>query len=115
LGARDPFIALEDADLNLTVTQAAHASLLNTGQNCIAAKRVIVVRELAEKFTKLLFKASKKKYYYDNDDQVPISTLFLRFHDTWSYLFQVLLQIRLAVARLGHRIITSFSSSGQGS
>ena len=37
----------------------------------------------------------------DNDDQVPISTLFLRFHDTWSYLFQVLLQIRLAVARPG--------------
>jgi hypothetical protein len=108
LGGRDPFIVLEDADLNLTVTQAAHASLLNTGQNCIAA-------ELAEKFTKLLFKASKKKYYYDNDDQVPISTLFLRFHDTWSYLFQVLIQIRLAVARPGQRIITGFSSSGQGS
>lgn len=119
MGGRDPFIVLEDADLNLTVTQAAHASLLNTGQNCIAAKRFIVVRELAEKFTKLLFKASfkasKKKYYYDNDDQVPISTLFLRFHDTWSYLFQVLFQIRLAVARPGQRINTGFSSSGQGS
>jgi hypothetical protein len=63
-----------------------------------AAKRFIVVRELAEKLTKLLLKASKKKYYYDNDEQVPVSTLFLRFHDTWSYLFQVLLQIRLAVA-----------------
>lgn len=64
---------------NLTVTQAAHASLLNTGQNCIAAKRFIVVRELAEKLTKLLLKASKKKYYYNSDEQVPISTLFLRF------------------------------------
>lgn len=65
MGGRDPFIVLEDADLNLTVTQAARARLLNTGQNCIAAKRFIVVSELAEKFTKLLFKASKKKYYYE--------------------------------------------------
>ena len=114
MGGRDSFIILEDEDLNLTVTQPAHASLLNTGQNCIAAKRFIVVRELAEKFTKLLFKASKKKYYYDKDDQVPISTLFLRLHDTWFYL-QVLLQIRLAVARPGQRIMTGFWSSGQGS
>jgi hypothetical protein len=30
-------------------------------------------------------------------------------------LFQVLLQIRLAVARPGQRIMTGFSSSGQGS
>ncbi|MFZ1875834.1 MAG: hypothetical protein WAU25_02240 [Nitrososphaeraceae archaeon] len=63
------------------------------------------MRELAEKFTKLLFKASKKKLLrVDNDDQVPISTLFLRLHDTW-----------LAVARPGQRIMSGFSSSGQGS
>jgi hypothetical protein len=71
----------------------------------------MVVKELAEKFTKLLFKASKKKLLrVDNDDQVPISTLFLRLHDTWYYL-QDLLQIRHAVARPGQRIMTGCFSS----
>src|ERR687886_1296447 len=53
LGGSDPFVVLEDADLNQTAHMAAQARLLNTGQSCIAAKRFIVVKEIAEKFTKL--------------------------------------------------------------
>src|ERR687884_119324 len=53
LGGSDPFVVLEDADLNQTAHMAAQARLLNTGQSCIAAKRFIVVKEIAEKFSKL--------------------------------------------------------------
>src|SRR5215217_327349 len=53
LGGSDPFVVLEDADLNQTAHMAAQARLLNTGQSCIAAKRFIVVKDIAEKFSKL--------------------------------------------------------------
>jgi acyl-CoA reductase-like NAD-dependent aldehyde dehydrogenase len=53
LGGSDPFVVLEDADLNQSAHMAAQARLLNTGQSCIAAKRFIVVKEIAEKFSRL--------------------------------------------------------------
>jgi acyl-CoA reductase-like NAD-dependent aldehyde dehydrogenase len=53
LGGSDPFVVLEDADLNQTAHMATQARLLNTGQSCIAAKRFIVVKEIANKFSEL--------------------------------------------------------------
>jgi len=50
LGGSDAFIVLEDADLEQTVKWAVWAKMNNTGQCCVAAKRFIVVEEIADRF-----------------------------------------------------------------
>src|SRR5450631_2067475 len=50
LGGNDAFIVLADADLDKTVSWAVWAKMNNTGQCCVAAKRFIVVEELADRF-----------------------------------------------------------------
>src|ERR671938_506966 len=65
LGGSDPFIVLEDADLNQTAYMATQSRLLNTGQSCIAAKRFIVVKEIAEKFTKLFVENTESEVVGD--------------------------------------------------
>jgi succinate-semialdehyde dehydrogenase/glutarate-semialdehyde dehydrogenase len=50
LGGSDAFIVLEDADLDKTVKWAVWGKMNNMGQCCVAAKRLIVVEELADRF-----------------------------------------------------------------
>lgn len=50
LGGSDAFIVLDDADLDKTIKWAVWAKMNNTGQCCVAAKRFIVVEELADRF-----------------------------------------------------------------
>lgn len=52
LGGSDPFIVLEDADLDKVCATSPMARLQNNGQSCIASKRFIVVESLAEEFVK---------------------------------------------------------------
>ncbi|NTW68627.1 MAG: NAD-dependent succinate-semialdehyde dehydrogenase [Chlorobiaceae bacterium] len=54
LGGSDPYIVLDDADLNRAVTICAASRLLNSGQSCISAKRFIVHSRVFPEFEHLL-------------------------------------------------------------
>ncbi|EFK6612226.1 TPA: aldehyde dehydrogenase family protein [Escherichia coli] len=51
LGGSDPFIVLNDADLELAVKAAVAGRYQNTGQVCAAAKRFIIEEGIASAFT----------------------------------------------------------------
>ncbi len=50
LGGKAPFVVFEDADLDAAVQGAVAASLINTGQDCTAATRAYVHRNLYDRF-----------------------------------------------------------------
>jgi len=65
LGGSDPYIILEDADLDYAVNTCATSRLINSGQSCVNAKRFIVLEPLAASFTQKLVAAMKAKHMGD--------------------------------------------------
>jgi succinate-semialdehyde dehydrogenase/glutarate-semialdehyde dehydrogenase len=59
LGGSDPFIVFETADLDEAVSAAVTARIMNNGQSCIAAKRLIAVGAIGEKFEQRLVEKFK--------------------------------------------------------
>jgi acyl-CoA reductase-like NAD-dependent aldehyde dehydrogenase len=59
LGGSDAFIVCKDADLAKAVAAGITSRFSNAGQVCLAAKRFILVEEIADEFEKLFVKAAK--------------------------------------------------------
>jgi succinate-semialdehyde dehydrogenase/glutarate-semialdehyde dehydrogenase len=51
LGGSDPFVVMPSADIAKAASTAVTARTINNGQSCIAAKRFIVHRDIADDFT----------------------------------------------------------------
>ena len=60
LGGNDPFIVLDDADLDAAVSATMAGSYLNAGQVCIAVKRIIIQDGVADDFVDSLVEQTKK-------------------------------------------------------
>ncbi|VTQ52291.1 succinate-semialdehyde dehydrogenase [NADP+] (ssdh) [Campylobacter jejuni] len=59
LGGSDPFIVLNDADINAAVKAAVAGRYQNTGQVCAAAKRLIIEEGVLETFTEKFVAATQ--------------------------------------------------------
>ncbi|MGE5175625.1 MAG: NAD-dependent succinate-semialdehyde dehydrogenase [Hyphomicrobiales bacterium] len=68
LGGSDPYVVLEDADLEPTVETCVTARLMNGGQSCIAAKRFIVVEAAHDAFLERFAAAMSAKRFGDPRD-----------------------------------------------
>jgi succinate-semialdehyde dehydrogenase / glutarate-semialdehyde dehydrogenase len=69
LGGSDPYIILEDADLENAAEICVTSRLLNGGQSCIAAKRFIVVEPVYDAFEKIFTRKMKEKKMGDPQDE----------------------------------------------
>jgi succinate-semialdehyde dehydrogenase/glutarate-semialdehyde dehydrogenase len=82
LGGSDPYLILEDADLEQTVAACVAGRLLNSGQSCIAAKRFVVVESLSKDFERLFVEQMRAKRMGDPMDESveigPLARLDLR-------------------------------------
>tara|TARA_R110002111_G_scaffold255157_1_gene321310 strand:+ start:103131 stop:104501 length:1371 start_codon:yes stop_codon:yes gene_type:complete len=78
LGGNDAFIVLEDADMEHVIQMAVKGRMANTGQSCVAAKRFIVVKEVADEFLSAYKAAMSKMKLGDpldeETDVAPLST-----------------------------------------
>lgn len=75
LGGNDPYIILDDANIDKAVEACIEGRLLNTGQSCISAKRLIVTNKNILSFTNKLIENLKSKVVGDPYDDVDIGPL----------------------------------------
>lgn len=60
LGGSDPFIVCEDADVEKASNGAVKGRFINCGQSCIASKRFIVVKKIANEFIEKFVQKTEK-------------------------------------------------------
>lgn len=82
LGGSDPYVVLEDADLERAAAISADSRCVNSGQSCIAAKRFIAPKPIMERFERLFVECLAAKTVGDPLDETteigPLARLDLR-------------------------------------
>jgi betaine-aldehyde dehydrogenase len=68
LGGKAPFVVFDDADLDAAIHGAVAGALINTGQDCTAATRAIVAREVYDDFVAGVAELFGKVVVGDPDD-----------------------------------------------
>jgi succinate-semialdehyde dehydrogenase/glutarate-semialdehyde dehydrogenase len=101
LGGSDPFVVMPSADLEMAVSTAVTARMINNGQSCIAAKRFIVHEKVYEEFlTKFVDRVSALTIGDPMDERTelgPLATAAIRD--------ELDAQVKASVAK-GARLIT---------
>ena len=81
LGGNDPYLILDDAELEYAVKACIEERLINNGQSCISAKRLIVTKNNIKSFIRKLIKKLDLKVIgdpYDDVDYGPLVSLLAR-------------------------------------
>ena len=80
LGGSDPLIVCEDADIEKASTGAVKGRFINCGQSCIASKRFIVTKKVANEFIEKFVQKTEKLKVGDpmSDDTVLDLLLMLK-------------------------------------
>ncbi len=68
LGGSDAFVVLEDADVEAAAKVGVRSRFQNCGQSCIAAKRFIVVEQVADRFEEAFVEAARQLQVGDPTD-----------------------------------------------
>ncbi|TWT84163.1 Succinate-semialdehyde dehydrogenase [NADP(+)] 1 [Planctomycetes bacterium CA13] len=78
LGGNDPFIVLDDVDVDEIADLAIKGRIVNAGQSCVASKRFIVVKAVAQQFIDAFKKRMSQLTLGDPTDEAttlgPLST-----------------------------------------
>jgi len=69
LGGSDPYVILEDADIEKAADICVTAKLINGGQSCIAAKRFIVIEKVFDEFVDVFVSKLKRTTMGDPLDE----------------------------------------------
>lgn len=79
LGGSDPFIVLDDADIEKASSGAIKGRFLNCGQSCVASKRFIVSKKIANEFIESFVQKAEKlnvgNPMSDSTDIGPLSSM----------------------------------------
>ncbi len=82
LGGSDPYLVLEDANIDKAAETCVASRLINSGQSCIAAKRFIVMDEVYEELVGRVVKLMKEKTmgdpFEEDTDIGPMARVDLR-------------------------------------
>ncbi len=110
LGGSDPYIILDDADMDIAIEIAVRGRLVNSGQSCIAAKRFVVVKSRRKEFELKFTEQMKAATYGDPmDEKNRIGPLARR--DLRDQLHE---QVQQSIAKGAKLLCGGFVPDGQG-